>query len=181
MAYRNGIYVAFNGCGTAVPTKSDIKYYDLLKAWEKNKNIDFSFIDSHSKTCQVRDDSLTTTLISRLNERLRNSKLLFLIVTENTKYGSKIVRHEITKSIDDLNLPIVVAYTNKEIVKHVTDNMKEQLPYVLKTRINSNSTKILFIPFKLNAIKNAFNCFGINDIKDKPNDIYVYSDVDSWD
>lgn len=31
MPYINGIYVAFNGCGTADPTESDIKYFNLLK------------------------------------------------------------------------------------------------------------------------------------------------------
>lgn len=32
MGYRNGIYVAFNGCGTTDPTDSDIRYFNMLKA-----------------------------------------------------------------------------------------------------------------------------------------------------
>ena len=32
MAYRNGVYVAFNGCNTTDPTQSDIKYFNIMKA-----------------------------------------------------------------------------------------------------------------------------------------------------
>ena len=31
MSYRNGIYVAFNGCGTTNPIDSDIKYFNLSR------------------------------------------------------------------------------------------------------------------------------------------------------
>ena len=50
MSYRNGTYVAFDGNDTTDPTKSDMKYYGLLQSWNSNKNIEFSFSDSHKKT-----------------------------------------------------------------------------------------------------------------------------------
>jgi hypothetical protein len=181
MAYRNGVYVAFNGCGTAVPTKSDIGYYDLLKAWDANKSIDFEFINSHDKTCQVRDDSLTSTLIARLSERLKNSKLLFLIVTENTKNSSKILDYEIVSAIDTRKIPVVVAYTDKSLIKSVTTDLIKLLPTVLKERINNKTAKVIFIPFKLKAIKAAFENFGVNEIDGKDNDVYCYQKIDSWE
>ena len=61
MAYRNGTYVAFNGCGTRKPTNSDIKYFNLLKAWNGNENNDFNFVDSHQKTYSVLDTSTKKT------------------------------------------------------------------------------------------------------------------------
>jgi hypothetical protein len=180
MAYRNGIYVAFNGCGTAVPTESDIRYYDVLKAWDANKAIDFEFINSHDKTCQVRDDSLPETLRSRLSERLKDSKLLFLIVTDRTKNGSATLDYEITSAIDTRKIPVVVAYVDKDAIKSVTSALKDKLPKVLQSRIAANQAKVLFIPFKLKAIKRAFDGFGVNDTTDKSNDVYYYN-VDSWD
>ena len=36
MAYRNKVYVAFDG-------DNDMSYYNLLKAWNANENIDFTF------------------------------------------------------------------------------------------------------------------------------------------
>ena len=57
MSYRNGTYVAFDGNGTTDPTKGDMKYYGLLQAWNKNKNYNLNFSDSHKKTYQVKDTS----------------------------------------------------------------------------------------------------------------------------
>jgi hypothetical protein len=167
MAYRNGIYVAFNGCGTAVPTESDIGYYDLLKAWDANKNIDFEFVDSHDKTCKVRDDSLTSTLKDRLSERLKDSKLFFLIVTKNTKNSSKILDYEIASAIDTRKIPVVVAYVGETLIKEVSQDLIDMLPKVLQERINNKTAKIHFIPFKLKDIKIAFESFGVNETNNK--------------
>ena len=38
MTYRNGIYVAFAAEGQTDPTKSDIKYYNIMKGWDSMKN-----------------------------------------------------------------------------------------------------------------------------------------------
>ena len=55
MSYRNGTYIAFDGNDTTDPTKSDMKYYGLLQAWNKSKNYTLTFSDSHKKTYQVSD------------------------------------------------------------------------------------------------------------------------------
>ncbi|EFF62518.1 conserved hypothetical protein [Turicibacter sanguinis PC909] len=181
MGYRNGIYVAFNGCGTTNPTESDIKYFNILKGWKENKKIDFSFVDSHQKTYKVLDSSTEKTLLSRLNERMANSKLMFLIVTDNTKNSSHIVDHEIIRAIEHDNIPIVVAYTDKEIIKSVSPEIKSKLPKSLQKHIKNNECKILFIPFKMKAIKKAFQDFGVNQVKEMYNNTYVYPNVDSWE
>ncbi len=49
MAYRNGTYVAFHAAGTNQPGKSDIDYYNLLKAWTAKTDDDFTMINSHEK------------------------------------------------------------------------------------------------------------------------------------
>lgn len=180
MGYRNGIYVAFNGCGTTNPTDSDIKYFNMLKAWKENKNINFSFVDSHQKTYRVLDSSTKNTLISRLNERMSNSKLMFLIATDRTKNSSDIVDHEIIRAIDYDKIPIVVAFTDKDIIKKVSLDMKDKLPKSLRDRVEKNKCKILLIPYKVNAVKKAFEDFGVNEIKERENAIYTYIDVDSW-
>lgn len=181
MGYRNGVYVAFNGCGTTIPTESDIKYFNMLKAWKENEKIDFSFVDSHQKTYRVLDSSTKQTLLSRLNERMASSKLMFLIVTDRTKHSSDVVDHEIIRAIDCDKIPIVVAYTDKDIIKKVSPEMKDKLPKSLKDRIKKNECKILFIPYKLKAVKKAFEDFGVNTVKGKTNGIYTYSSIDSWD
>jgi len=51
MAYRNGTYVAFHANGTAVPVDSDIKYYNLMKAWTEKGDDDFTMINSLILNC----------------------------------------------------------------------------------------------------------------------------------
>ena len=62
MVYRNGTYIAFYANNTKQPTESDIKYFNLLKAWKVRDEVDFQFIDSHKKTNDVRDSSKKETL-----------------------------------------------------------------------------------------------------------------------
>ena len=42
MAYRNKVYVCFDG-------DTDIKYYNLMKAWKQNDNTNFNFYDAKNR------------------------------------------------------------------------------------------------------------------------------------
>jgi hypothetical protein len=57
------------------PTESGVKFYNTLKMWDANKNIDFGFVNSHDKTC-----------------------IAFLVATDNTKNSSDILDCEIVSS-----------------------------------------------------------------------------------
>lgn len=103
MAYRNKVYVAFDG-------DKDIRYYHLMKAWKQNDGIPFSFNDAHELT-QCRDTSLEETIKRSLRERLNNSKAFVLLVGESTKYLYKFVRWEIEQAIS-LDLPVIVVNLN---------------------------------------------------------------------
>lgn len=181
MGNRTGVYSAFNGCGTANPTESDIRYFNTLKMWDKSDNFDFTFTDSHSKTSSVKDSSdKEKTLLPRLQLRLSLSKVFFLIITENTVNGSDVLDFEILKAIDFYNLPVILAFTDEDILKNVTSSHLAKLPKILIDRMNEGKVKALFIPFKLKAIKSAINYFNIqnNDLKYSN---YTYQSRDSWD
>ena len=47
--YRNGTYVAFDGNATNDPTKGDLKYLGLLRAWNKSDKFRLTFSDSHKR------------------------------------------------------------------------------------------------------------------------------------
>lgn len=111
MAYRNGTYIAFHANGKTDPTASDMKYYQLLKAWTQRQDDDFSFINSHEKTASVRDSSLRETLRSRLVTRLKNSKHLLLIIGETTREDTDWVPFEIRYAVDECNIPVIAVYT----------------------------------------------------------------------
>src|SRR5580692_2905986 len=111
MAYRSGTYVAFHAAGTNLPGKSDMDYYNLMKAWTAKSDDDFTMINSHDKASSVRDASLRTTLRKSLLERLRNSKNMVLIIGETTYLDTDWVPFEIEKAVDTYGIPIIAAYT----------------------------------------------------------------------
>ena len=173
MAYRNGTYIAFHAEGTNIPTDSDMKYYNLLKAWTAKADDDFSLINSHDKTHAVRDTSLKITLQNRLRERLRNSKHLLLIIGETTKNDKDWVPHEIEYAVDNCNIPIIVAYTDKE---YILDPKKYShlWPKALKDRIENGKASCIHIPFKKEPLKDAISQFS-HDKKPKGGGLGFYS------
>lgn len=162
MAYRNGTYVAFHAQGTNIPIDTDMKYYNLLKAWTAKTDDDFSMINSHDKTAAVRDSSLKETLEKRLKERLRNSKHLLLIIGKTTKYDTDWVPFEIEYAVDECDLPIIAVYPDFEYIQNVNSH-SEEWPKALKDRIEKNSVRVIHIPFKKEPIKDAISQFNHNN------------------
>ncbi|MNW46834.1 hypothetical protein D3C74_241470 [compost metagenome] len=116
MAYRNGTYVAFDGNGSTNPTEGDLKYYGLLRSWNKSSKNNLTFSDSHLKTYQVKDSSLIETLKSRLLERMKNSKNMLLVITKDTNWNRGMLNFEIEKAVDYYKLPLIVSYTGYDYI-----------------------------------------------------------------
>lgn len=98
MPYRNKTYVCFDG-------DTDIHYYYLMKAWKQNDGMSFNFFDAHDLNT-ARDTSLTESIRRQLRERLKNSKVLVVLIGEKTRYLYRFVRWEMEQALD-LDLPIV--------------------------------------------------------------------------
>lgn len=98
MAYRNKTYVCFDG-------DTDMHYYRLMQAWHQNDNSEFSFYNAHDLN-SARDTSLEESIKRQLRERLRNSKVLVVLIGENTRYLYKFVRWEMEQALA-LSLPII--------------------------------------------------------------------------
>lgn len=103
MAYRNKVYVAFDG-------DNDMSYYNLLKAWNANENIDFTFYNAHSINT-ARDSSQETSIKNQLKIRLNNTKVLVLLVGEHTRYLYKFVRWELETALR-MDIPIIAVNLN---------------------------------------------------------------------
>lgn len=137
MAYRNGNYAAFYVAEPFSPTAlgahatEDFCYYNLLRAW-KGADLTFSFIDSHDKTYNVRDTSdWEKTLKPRLRERLQNSKNIILFLGINT-LNSRALREELDYGINNLGLPVIVAYPGFNTAAEMLSN--GSLARVIKDR-----------------------------------------------
>lgn len=179
MAYRNGTYVAFHAEGSNIPIDSDIKYYNLLKAWTAKSDDDFSMINSHDKTAAVRDTSLHETLRTRLKTRLKNSKHLLLIIGKTTKEDTDWVPFEISYAIDECDVPIIAVYTDFESILAPSD-LSMLWPPALKKRINNNTARVIHIPFKKEPIKAAINQFDHNNPPQGPLTYYTRETYKKW-
>lgn len=163
MAYRNGVYVAFDGNGEKDPSKSDLKYYVLLKAWDKNKNINFRFSDSHEKTFAVKDSSSKETLRARLRERMKDSKNMLLILSSNTNWDRGELNYEIELAVDEFKIPIIVTYPDYGKALLTPKAFSSYWPKSLKERIDNCTANCIHIPFKKEPIFSAISQFSIND------------------
>ncbi|MGE6593662.1 TIR domain-containing protein [Bacillus mycoides] len=169
MAYRNGVYAAFDGQGTTNPTESDIKYFRLLKMWAQPHG-DFKYIDSHEKTRAVRDSSKEETLKKILRERLGKSKVMFLILSNETSFDRGFLNYEIEKALDLYELPLIITYPqiSEAPITKQWDKLKKRWPKALRERLNDTNRRdisCLHIPFKKELIHRALGHMTIHDKK----------------
>src|SRR6266481_8537111 len=175
MAYRNGTYVAFHAAGTNLPGKSDMDYYNLMKAWTAKTDDEFTMINSHDKACAVRDASLRVTLRNSLLERLRNSKNMVLIIGETTNQDTDWVPFEIEQAIDRYGVPIIAAYTLYDKPIRDPKLWSSFWPKTLEVRINNGTANVIHIPFKKEALKDAVSQFSHSN-PPKGKGLGVYND-----
>lgn len=98
MAYRNKVYVCFDG-------DSDIHYYRLMQAWHQNDRTPFNFANAHDLN-SARDSSLESSIKAQLRVRLQNTKVFIVLIGENTRYLYRFVRWEMEQALE-LELPII--------------------------------------------------------------------------
>lgn len=163
--YRNAVYIAFAADGETDPTKSDIKYYNLLKARKELENTEFSFVNAHEKANACRDSSKDETIKSSLRKRLKSSKSMLLFVGKTTKFDDDFVPYEICYAVDNCTLPIIVCYVNyrDRIVDSIPNSLKNLWPDALKDRIENDKVRTIHIPFKEAVIHQAIIEFSVNN------------------
>jgi hypothetical protein len=161
VAYRNGTYIAFHANGTNVPGgKSDIDYYNLMRAWSARPDDDFTMTNSHEKSYAVRDSSKKATLRASLLERLRNSKNMVLIIGNTTALDDDWVPFEIGSAVDTYKIPIIATYTGMAGPIRSPVALKGWWPSALASRIANGSAAVIHIPFRKAALMDAIGQFS---------------------
>lgn len=166
MANRTGTYVAFDGLGQTDPTKSDFRFYSTIQAWDAHKKIEFSFVNSHDKTDAVRDSSKRATLEARIQERLRASKNMIVILSPQTRKSGSMLVFEIEQAVDCYKLPLIITYVDLQVVLQ-PNLLSGYWPNALSSRIGNAQGNMIHIPFAKNPIMDALPRFAVNG--DMPN------------
>lgn len=176
MAYRSGTYVAFDGLGETDPTKSDFKYFAIMKAWDANGSIDFKITDSHEKTEAVRDTSKRRTLEARIQERLRNSKNMVVVLSSDTRKSGSMLSYEIEQAVDNYKLPLIISYVGYLNIRNVDACSKYWLN-VLSWRISNGAAKAIHVPFKKEPTLDAISQFSTNNKMPSGSKNYYSDDI----
>ena len=142
MTYKNKTYVCFDA-------DTDMKWYQLMKAWKENENISFDFQNAHEIN-NLRDGSSEETIKRKLRERLANTMVLVVLIGNNTKNLYKYVRWEIEYALEK-NIPIVAVNLNG--TKSIDYNL---CPPILKNEL------AVHIPFGQKIMDHALNHWPSN-------------------
>lgn len=158
MAYANKTYICFDA-------DTDMKYYNLMKAWKENEHHTFNFHNAHEIN-NLRDGSSEATIKAKLRERLQNTKVLVVLIGAKTANLYKYVRWEIEYAIEK-DIPIIAVNLNG------SKRMDDLCPPILKDKL------AVFVPFEQKIVNYALNHWPASHSKHKQdNDIepYVYDD-----
>lgn len=158
MAYTNKTYICFDA-------DSDIRHYNLMKAWKEHEHIAFNFHNAHEIN-NLRDGSTEETIKRKLRERLQNTKVLVVLIGASTKNLYKYVRWEIEWAIEN-NIPIIGVNINGS-------KQRDALcPPVLRDAL------AIYIPFGQKTLNFALNNWPSSHYKHKKNGdtgSYYYED-----
>lgn len=159
MSYRNGTYIAFDGQGELNHSKSDIKYFNLLKGWNSSERI--NFIDSHEKNGNVRDSSLDETKKASLRERLNNSKQILIIISEDTRQTGSLLDYEIEYA-KKIGLPFIICYAGVT-KRNIHGDYKHRLPSILRSYCDNSEIISIHVPFTESDIKLALDKYVVSN------------------
>jgi hypothetical protein len=139
MAYRNKVYVCFDA-------DEDIRYYRIMQAWKEHEHIGFTFHNAHD-LFQIRVFN-EANIKRNLRERMKNTKLLIVLVGQKTRYLYKYVRWEIELALE-YDIPIIAVNLNK---RNRMD--KDFCPPLLRDK------PVVHVPFKKDCILYAMKYWG---------------------
>lgn len=160
MGYTNKTYVCFDA-------DSDIRYYNLMKAWKEHEHHDFNFNNAHDLN-NLRDGSSEETIKRKLRERLANTKVLIVLIGEKTKNLHRFVRWEMEYAIEN-DIPIIAVNLNG---KRAMDD--QRCPPILRDKL------VVHVSFGQKIINHALNNWTVQHYKERNNKNtgpFYYSDA----
>jgi len=145
----NRVFVGFSS--------DDKHYFDLMKAWKKNKNMDFDFINLQlDKAIDSNNEKYIKGLI---RNKITSSRTFIQIIGNNTKSKYKYVRWEAEVAIEK-NCRLICVNINGD--KKMNNSLT---PPILKNK------GAMFIPFNANIIK-----YTLDNFQQKDNDDWHWKD-----
>ena len=145
------VYTCFDACGSKNPAATDLKYYFLLRAWSSRAPLASIFVDVHRASGAAKPADLQL----ELGNRLRNSDVLLLILSERTAASGGWLSWEIEFGAGHCRLPIVCAYTGSDDVESQV-RRRGWWPQALQRVDSRMHVCAMHVPFRPAALASAF-------------------------
>lgn len=104
------VYCAFNAVGAANPSQSDIRYFNLLKAWNRRTRGEPAFVDSHALRFSFAIPNRRERLQAELEARLSASDLLLVLLTRRSAMPGSWLPWEVHCALERYRLPVLCVY-----------------------------------------------------------------------
>jgi hypothetical protein len=114
-----------------------------MKAWKENDRVSFNFHNAHEIN-NLMDWSSEETIKRRLRERLANTKVLVVLIGNNTRNLYKYVRWEIEYAVEN-DIPIIGVNLNGR------RNQDSLCPPIMRDEL------AIYVPFGQKVIDMALN------------------------
>lgn len=158
MTDRNSTYVAQHANLAKEPAETDARYLELLRAWNVRDDNDFTLTDSREKTEARGDVRLREFTERHLRMRLDGARNMVLIVGATTREDNEWIPLEIRYAIDECEIPIIAAYPGHEVIMDPPE-FAQFWPAALAKRIREGSARVIHIPFRMEALRDAIGQF----------------------
>ena len=159
MTDRASTYVASYANPAKEPDVTDTHYLELLKAWGVRDDGNFIVTDGREKA-EARDSVRLREFTERhLRMRLDNARNMVLVIGETTREDNEWIPLEIRYAVDDCQIPIIAAYPGHEVILDPTE-LAPLWPAALAKRIREGTARVIHIPFRPEALRDAIAQFG---------------------
>jgi hypothetical protein len=146
------VYVCFDAAASKNPAVTDLKYYFLLRAWSRRAPLARTFVDVHDigrthKPADLRRD---------LMNRMRQSDVLLLILSERTPSSPGLLSWEIEIAADRCKLPIICTYTGCASAPSAEVFRTVWWPDALRRVMADGLARTVHVPFHPRALARVF-------------------------
>jgi hypothetical protein len=159
MTNRAATYVASYANPAKEPEVSDAHYLELLKAWGVRDDGNFVVTDGREKEEARGQVRLREFTERHLRMRLDNAKNMVLVVGATTREDYEWIPLEIRYAVDDCAIPIIAAYPGHEVILDPTE-LAPLWPAALSKRIREARARVIHIPLRVEALRDAIAQFG---------------------
>lgn len=162
MASRNQTYISAPAGCDGDPDRPAGDCLGQLEAWTADLGTEFALAHEHEKAAAARDAAAREVLRAAVVARLERCRNLLLVVSAATRGDADWIPFEIACAVDQCRIPIIAAYPDYDAIL-APAALCDDWPDALDARIASGAARVIHVPFRRAAVRDAIIQFGVEN------------------